>query len=155
MYTPKTTGIIPVIARYTPEGEKPVEVTSTLELTAEGPLYEPEVGLEYQGFPPEIVLFPSTVWEGRAEGIAPVNVVRIPGGLPFIPFFLYLAVVCLVWGLYVTVMYQVYRIVPNIKGRGLNLKLLPIAGMLILGGAGLVMVLILITGPYSGHVIMP
>jgi mono/diheme cytochrome c family protein len=154
-YTPKTTGYIPVIARYTPEGEKPIEAASTLELTAEVPLYETNVGLEYKGFPPDITLFPSTVWEGRAPGIAPVNVIRIPGGLPFIPFAAYLGVVCLVWGLYVFVGYQIFRVVPNTKVKGINLKLFPMAIMAVLAGAGLTMVLILITGPYSGHVILP
>jgi mono/diheme cytochrome c family protein len=154
-YTPKTTGFIPVVAQYTPDGDKPIQVTSTVELTAQYPLYESEVGIPYKGFPPDIVLFPKSVWDNRAPGIAPVTVFRIPGGLPFIPFVAYLAVIILVWSLYVNVMYQVFRIVPKDKVKGLDLRLLPMAGMAVLGGAGLLMVLILVTGPYSGHVIMP
>lgn len=154
-YTPKTTGFIPVIARYTPEGEKPIDATSTIVLTAEHELYETEVGIEYKGFPPDIVLFPKSAWETREPGIAPVTVFRIPGGLPFIPFVAYLAVIILCWSLYVTVMYQILRIVPNTKVKGLDLRLLPMAGIAVLAGAGLLMVVILVTGPYSGHVIMP
>lgn len=155
-YTPKLTGYVPIIARYTPEGEKPIEISSLIELTAQhGEFYETEVGLEYKGFPPDITLFPMSAWEPREPGLAPVTVFRIPGGLPFIPFAAYLGVVILVWSLYVTVMYQVFRIAPNTKAKGLDPRLLPMAGIGILAVVGLAMVVILITGPYSGHVIRP
>jgi hypothetical protein len=151
-----TTGFIPIVAQYTPDGGKLIETTSTVELTATQALYETEIGLPYKGFPPDLILFPSSAWDpNRAPGIAPVTVFRIPGGLPFIPFVAYLGVIILVWTLYVRVMYQIYRIVPREKVKGLDLRLLPMAGMAILAAAGLVMILVITTGPYTGSIISP
>ena len=153
-YTPQLTGNIPIVARYQPDSGKLITTIAVVNLgTAEEGFYETEVGLEYQGFPPDLVLFPESAWQPREPGIAPVTVLRIPGGLPFIPFTAYLATVILVWGLYVRVMYQVLRI-PAVGKIGSkkesNVRLVPAVGIAIIVLLATLMVSVLVKGPYSG-----
>lgn len=153
-FTSHLTGNIPVFARYQPDSGKLITTIAVVNLrTAEKRFYETEVGLEYQGFPPDLVLFPESAWQPREPGIAPVTVLRIPGGLPFIPFVAYLATIILVWILYIRVMYQVLRI-PAVGKIGSkkesNARLVPAVGMAVMVLLAVVLVLVLITGPYSG-----
>ena len=151
-FTPHLTGNIPIFARYQPDGGKLITTTAVVNLeTAEERFYETEVGLEYRGFPPDLVLFPESAWQPREPGIAPVTVLRIPGGLPFIPFTAYLLTVILVWSLYVRVMYQVLRIqvVGKIGSKKEpNARLVPAAGIAIIILVALLMVSVLVKGPY-------
>ncbi len=148
-YTTGLTGNIPIVARYQTDSRKFVTATSIARRVESEELYEPEVGLPYKGFPPDLVLFPASGWETIEPGIAPVTVIRIPGGLPFIPFMSYVGVVILVWVLFFHVMYQVFRI-PAVADRvkSPNARLLPMVGMVIIALLGIGMVLMLITGPY-------
>ena len=151
-FTSHLTGNIPVFARYQPDSGKLITAIAVVNLgTAEERFYETEVGLEYQGFPPDLVLFPESAWQPREPGIAPITVLRIPGGLPFIPFAAYLLTVILVWSLYVRVMYQVLRI--QVVGKigtkkEPNARLVPAVGIAIIILVALLMVSVLVKGPY-------
>ena len=147
-YTPKLAGYIPVVARYQTDNGKLVVATSVVAFSGSKQFYETEVGLPYKGFPPDLVLFPKSSWEHREMGTAPVTVLRIPGGLPFIPFMSYVAVVILVWGIYLRVMYLMLRIPITGKIKGPDTRLVPTVGIIIIALLGALMVFVLITGPY-------
>ena len=74
---------------------------------------------------------------------------RIPGGLPFLLLLAYVFAVILVWSLYFRVMYLVFRISSVSKIRDTNTRLGPLIGMAVMLAMATLLVLILITGPYS------
>lgn len=148
-YTPQLTGNITIDARSQTDSGKFVVATSIVRLVAGSEqLYRTEVGLPYAGFPPSLVVFPGSERQPSNSG-SPLTVLRIPGGLPFIPFMAYLVTVILVWSLFVRSMYQVL-LIPVVSKKGPNTRLVPLVGIALVVLMGAMMVLVLITGPYSG-----
>ena len=149
-YTPQIIGYIPIVAQYRDDNGDVIISNSTVHLEADyQDFYQTKVGLPYTGFPPSLTLLPYSAQQPKAPGFAPITVMEIPGGLPFIPFVSYLAVIILVWSLYLSNMYQVFRIPLSGKTQGLNARLLPLAGMGVVALVGILMVFVLVTGPYS------
>lgn len=82
-------------------------------------------------------------------GKAPMSALRIPGGLRAIPLLAYVFTIILVWGLYLRVMYLALRISLVGERRETDIRLIPLMGLAVMTGLVILLVLILITGPYS------
>jgi mono/diheme cytochrome c family protein len=124
--------------------------TAIVRLTAgSSQYYQVHVGVNDAGFPPGLVIFPGTAQAPSAPG-SPLNVLRIPGGLPFIPFVGYLLTIILVWSLYTRVVYQVLRVPYAGKVKGFSARLVPTIFIVLVVLTGAMLVFVLVTGPYSG-----
>jgi hypothetical protein len=144
-YIPQRTGEIEIMARH-----KDIETVTTVSL-AEGAknFYQAEAGLSNEVSWPEVFVGPSSALEPGEGGAAPTTGLRIPGGLPSLLLLAYVFTVILVWSLYLRVMYQIFRI-PSVTATGdINVRLVPIIGMTLMLILVTLLVLILITGPYS------
>ncbi len=144
-YTPQQIGETQIVARY-----EAVEAATTLTLTeADESFYQPETGLHFPEFGQGAFVFPESVLKPGEEGAAPLPVLRIPGGFKSLPLVVYVGAVILVWSLYLYSMYQGFRI-PIVKEiRGTDTRLVPLIGMAVMVAFVIMLVLILITGPYS------
>ncbi len=144
-YVPRQTGDIQVVARY--EGTE-TTTTVSLEESAE-PFYQAEAGLPESATIPELFVGPKSALEPSEGGAAPTTGLRIPGGLPSLLLLAYVFAVILVWSLYLRVMYQLFRI-PVVRAVGdTDTRLVPMIGMALMVALVTLLVLILITGPYS------
>ncbi len=144
-YIPRQTGDIEVVASY-----NDIETTTTISLTEKvGIFYHTESGLPHVVSWPEVFLDPNSALEAVEGGVAPTIELRIPGGLPSLLLLAYVFAVILVWSLYLRVMYQVFRIPPARQTGDINVRLIPSAGMAVMLFLVTLLVLILITGPYS------
>jgi len=83
-----------------------------------------------------------------------MTALRLPGGtLSWL--WLFVAVLMLVWGTYIFVMYQVLRI-STVKGISTsNSRVVPLVWIAVLIGLGILMVLMVITGPFSHFNLLP
>lgn len=144
-YTPRPTDEIEVVARY-----GTIETTTTVSLVESAePFYQAKAGLPDSVFLPEVFVGPKSALEPGEGGAAPTAGFRIPGGLPALLLFAYVSTVILVWSLYLRVMYQVFRISVVSKIGDTNTRLVPLLGMAVMVALVTLLVLILITGPYS------
>ncbi len=144
-YTSRQTGEIQVVARY-----EDIESTTTVSLTeSTEPFYQTEAGLPDPVPLPEIFLGPTSALEPGKEGAAPTTGLRIPGGLPSLLLLAYVFTVILVWSLYYRVWYQLFRIPIVREIEDTNTRLIPSIGMIVMVALVTLLVLILITGPYS------
>ncbi len=143
-YTPRQSGDIEVVARY-----GAIE-TATILTLAEGDehFYHPEVDLPTFGVGVHFGGSESPFEPGE-EGAAPGLSLRIPGGLTAWILTAYVLTVILVWSLYSRVMYQVFRIPIVSEIRDTNTRLVPLIGMAMMGVFVSLLVLMLITGPYT------
>jgi len=109
--------------------------------------YQAEAGLRLPSAGPRVFIGPRTATEPTI-GQAPSSALRLPGGL-FSWLWLLVMVLLLIWGVYFRVMYHVLHI-PNPLGiEGQNLRLVPRISLVIIVVLGILMVLMIITGPYS------
>ncbi len=144
-YTPRQTGDIQIVARY-----ESIETTTTVNLVESAePFYQAEAGLPPAVSLPEVFVGPKSALEPGEGATAPTTGLRIPGGLPFILLLAYVFTVILVWGLYLRVMYQLLRIPIGGEIKDTNTRLIPWIGIAVMVAFVTVLVLILITGPYS------
>jgi hypothetical protein len=143
-YTPKQTGDIEVVARY-----KTIEATATLTVAeADETIYQPEAGIHLPSPGEEVFIGPESARELGEMGKAPMSALRLPGGI--LSWLLIVAgIVALIWVTYFRAMYQVLRIPIVREIRGANTRLIPLAGLAIIVALGILLVLMLLTGPYS------
>jgi mono/diheme cytochrome c family protein len=146
-YTPRQTGDIQVVARYQGDSLKAAETTAMVTLAeADGPLYQVKAGLRSFAFGEEVLIGPKSALEpGDA---APAVAFRLPGGI-LSWLLLLVATVALIWFTYFRVLYQVFRIPIVSEMRDTNTRLVPIIGMTIVAALGFLLVLMLLTGPYT------
>ncbi len=144
-HTPRQAGEITITARA--EGIETTAAVNLLEATER--FYHPEVGLPDKTPIPEIFLGPQNALEPGENNAAPVSGLRIPGGLPLILLVSYVAAILLVWGFYFRVWYQLFRIPVVSMIRDTDTRLIPAIGLLAMVSLAALLVLIVITGPYS------
>ncbi len=148
-HTPRQTGEIPVVARYQDDDLKEVDSTTTVHLAEKSELfYQSEAGLRSSIPIPEVFIGPQSALGPGADGSAPMTGFRIPGGLSFW-LMAYVSALIMVWSLYVRVMYLVFRIPVASEITDTNTRLLPIIIATIMVGFATMLVLVLLTGPYS------
>lgn len=142
-YTPRQTGEIQIVTRY-----EAIETSTTVSLAESAePFYQTEIGISLPVPGPEIFIGPESALE-PAEGSAPLSALRLPGGTLYW-FLLLVAGVILIWATYFRVMYQAWRISTVSETEGTDTRLVPLIGMAVVVVLGTLLVLMLITGPYS------
>ena len=143
-YTPRQTGDIEVVARY-----ETIETAERLTVAeADEPLYQPEVGIRLPAPGEEVFIGPESSHELGEMVKAPMSALRLPGGI--LSWLLVVAgAVILIWVTYFRVMYQVLRIPIVSEIRDTETRFIPLAVLAIVVALGILLVLMLITGPYS------
>jgi mono/diheme cytochrome c family protein len=143
-YTPRQSGAIEVVARHgTIEAATRVSLTETDQL-----FYHPEVGIEAFAPGEEVFISIEPVLELGEGSSAPAPVFRLPTGVLAWAAPLLLTVIA-IWVTCLYVIYQVYRI-PIIQEAGdTNTRRIPAIGLVVAVVLGIMIVLMLITGPYS------
>ncbi len=146
-YTPRLAGDMQIVARH--EGES-YEAATTVTLTeADEPFYHhTEAGLQVPAPGAEVFIAPGTPLELGEGGKAPISVFRPPTGILSWLSPLLLAVMVL-WATYFYVIRQVFRIPIVTEIRGTDTRLVPLVGLAIVVMLGIMLVLMLVTGPYS------
>ncbi len=141
-YTPRQTGEVQIVARY-----EAIETSTTVSLTEAGePFYQTEAGIRLPAPGDEVFIGLRLPLEPK--GSAPIIGLRLPGGI-FSWFLLLVAAVMVIWVTYLRVMYQLLRIPIVEEIREINTRLVPLIGMAAVVALGMLLVLMLITGPYS------
>lgn len=145
-YTSRLTGEIQIVAHH--EG-KSHEIASTVNLMESGgPFYQAEAGIQFPTPGPEVFIGPGTPLELGEGGEAPITVFRPPSGVLSWLSPLLLAVMA-IWATYFYVIYQLFRIPIASEIGDTETRLVPLAGLAIVMILGILLVLMLITGPYS------
>ncbi len=144
-YTPRLTGDIQIIARY-----EAAETAIMLTLAEpDEPFYHhTEAGIKFPAPGVEVFIGPGTPLELGEGGEAPLTVFRPPSGVLSWLSPLLLTVMA-IWVTYFYVIYQVFRIPIVTEIRDTNTRLVALVGMTIVVALGIMLVLILVTGPYS------
>lgn len=143
-YSPRLTGDLEIVAR-----QGSVESGTSLSvIAAEEPQYMTEAGLHLPAPGPEVFIGPSEALELGEMGRAPLSAFRLPGGI--VSWLLILvAGIAVIWATYFFVVYQVFAIPVRREIRDTNTRLVPLVGMAVILIAGLVLVTMLLVGPYS------
>ena len=143
-YSPRLSGDLEIVARY-----ETVETVTALYSAATGePFYETEVGLHLPAPGPEIFIGPPSALSVNENGNAPTSAFRLPGGV--VSWLLILVgSVAAIWATYFYVMYQVFVIPVRREIRDTNTRLIPLMGMAAILGVAVILVTMLLTGPYS------
>jgi hypothetical protein len=110
--------------------------------------YRSKAGLEINPIGPDIFIGPKSSHQLDEMGNAPTAALRLPGGI-FSSLWLIIGALALVWVIYFTVMYNVLRIPVSGTSRVTGSRLVPVAGLVIIICLGLLMLYMVITGPYS------
>lgn len=140
-YTPREVGNIEVIARY-----DDVEGMAALNLADETTFYQAEAGIKLPAPGEEVFVGPESAVE---PGVAsPTSALRLPGGI--VSWLLLIVITVMVlWSTYFRVVYQVFRIPIREQIGDTDTRLIPSLGLAMIVVLGILLVLILITGPYS------
>ncbi|MDP3879720.1 MAG: c-type cytochrome [Dehalococcoidales bacterium] len=143
-YTPRIAGETKVVARY-----GTIEATSSLNISErEEPFYEAEAGIRLPAPGDPVFIGPESALQLGEMGQAPTSAFYLPGGV--ISWLLIVAVtVMVIWVTYFRVVYQVFRIPMANEVSEINPKLVPMAIMAFVTVMGVILVLMLLTGPYS------
>lgn len=143
-YTPRQSGERQVTARYEAN-----ETSSTIILApSDIPFYQPQVGITLPSTGEEIFIGPESARELGEGGKAPASTLRLPGGI-LSWLLLFILTVMLIWFTYVRVLYQVFRIPIVDEIEDTNTRLIPMAGIVLVVVMGILLVIMVITGPYS------
>jgi hypothetical protein len=143
-YIPRQAGEIEVLARY-----ETIEATKTVILTMAGkPFYQPEVGLEAWAPGEEEFINLPILGESEDSSSAPKLALRLPTGVLLWGTPLLLTVIA-IWVTCFYVGYQLIRIPVTQEIRDINTKLVPKIILAIIMTLGILLTLMLITGPYS------
>jgi mono/diheme cytochrome c family protein len=140
-YSPREAGETQLIARH-----EDVEASATVSLAgATTPFYHVEVGLQNVPGSREVFIGDITLGE---NGEAPRPVLRLPTSrISFLSPLLFSVVS--IWVIYFYVYYQVFSLSGARRAGVLDTRLVPLAGMVVVMMLGIVLILKLITGPYS------
>lgn len=142
-YIPRRAELTELVARY-----GAAEASTTAIVTeADKPFYHVNTGIELPTLGPKVFIGPPTATE-PTEGQAPTSALRLPGGL-LSWLLLLVGGLVLIWATYFKVMYQVLRIPVQPHTKGLNLRLVPLISLAVVFALGTLIVLMVITGPYT------
>ena len=145
-YTPRLAGDMQIIAHYGRDSH--LETTTALTLTGpDEPFYQAEAGIRLPALGEEVLIFPKSALEPE-YGSAPMTVYRLPGGILSWLLLLVVAVI-LIWGTYSLVMHQVLRIASVDDMEDTSTRLVPLIGIAAVVVLATLLVLMLVTGPYS------
>jgi hypothetical protein len=116
--------------------------------------YVTEAGIRVPSAGPQVFVGPQSARELNDMGEAPNIALRLPGGaLSWL--WLYVGVLALVWGIYLAAVFQVLRI-SSVREAAVNgSRLVPAVSLIIIVGLGLLMVFMVLTGPFSHFHLMP
>ncbi|MBI4285132.1 MAG: c-type cytochrome [Chloroflexi bacterium] len=143
-FTPREAGRLDVVARY-----KAIETVVPLNMKApEEPLYETEVGIKLPAPGKEVFIGPESAHRLRAGDLAPMTALRLPGGIGSW-LWLFIGVIMLIWSTYFRVVFQVFRIPVRREIRDIDTRFLPTIGLGMVMLLGTMLVLMIITGPFS------
>lgn len=143
-YIPRQTGDLKIVARY-----EAIETIETLTVTeAVKPFYQAEAGIRLPAPGVEVFIGPASALEPGKDGTAPMTGLRLPGGILSWLLFVVGAVI-IIWGVYALVMYRIFRIPVATEIGEINTRLVPLIGVAVVVVLGALMVLMVITGPYS------
>jgi mono/diheme cytochrome c family protein len=142
--TTRLSGDMEIAARY---GQvESIKMISVAE--PDGRFYEPEAGIHLPTVGEEVFLGPDSATVPSTIGEPPATGFRLPGGvLSWV--LLLVAAVGLSWGTYIRVLFQVFRVSTNPAGSTTETRLVPLIGMVALGAVGIMLMLMLLTGPQS------
>jgi hypothetical protein len=142
-YIPHVAGAVPISVRY-----RDIETTTAVILTeADKPFYQPEAGIRLPALGEEVLVGLESL-APEETGAAPVSVFRLPGGI-LSWLLLFTVTVMLIWATYFRVLYQVFRI-PGVTGiADIDSRRAASAGMAAVVLFGILLVLLLVTGPDS------
>lgn len=147
-FTPRSTGETTIIAKS--EG---AEASIKVQLTGSAQYYHPEVGLRLPTVGKEIFVGPASSHELSVPENAPMTALRLPGGtLSWL--LLFVGVLVLFWGAYSRILFNIFRI-SRVQSNEAKLWLVPVAGILLVLFTGTMLVLMVITGPYSHFHLSP
>ena len=150
-YTPRLAGPGEVVARY-----QSIEGRTEIELAESDTLfYQTETGLRSPPAGQDIFIGPEGAMELQGMGNAPLSALRLTGGI-FSWLLLFAGVLALIWIAYFRVMYQVYRI-PETGGvtADPSARRFPILVLVFIVVAGIIITLMVLTGPYSHFHLAP
>ncbi len=143
-YSSRQAGDIAVVAHY-----ETIEATTTLSLAeSNGPFYQPEAGIKLPGMGNDVYVGPHPTYDPGQPVDAPTGAFRLPGGI-LSWLLLIVATVILIWTTYFRVVYQIFRIPSDKDITDIDTRLIPrvILGVIVV--LGLLLVLVLLHGPYS------
>lgn len=127
--------------------------TTAIVTETDKQFYQTEAGLRLPSAGPRVFIGPLTATEPTV-GQAPSSALRLPGGL-FSWLWLLVMALLLIWSVYFRVMSQVLHIPASTGTEGQNLRLVPRISLIIIVVLGILMVLMIITGPYSHFHLQP
>lgn len=143
-YTPRQPDDIQILVRH-----EATETTTTISLLTTGePFYQAETGIKLPAPGEEVFIGPESALALGEGGEAPTSAFRLPDSI-LSWLMLFVVTVILIWATYFRVMYQLFRIPIVREIRDTDTRLVPLAGLAIIIVLGIVLVLMLITGPYS------
>ena len=149
-YTPRPTGDLELVSHFE-EVEASVPLTVTV---GDEPAYQAEAGITLPTSGQSIFIGPESAHALGEGGIAPTSAFRLPGGtLSWL--LLIVLTVMLIWFTYFRVLHQLFRIPIVSEIKDTDTRLLPRTGMVIVVIIGIVLVLMLLTGPYSHFQLLP
>ncbi|MBI4186160.1 MAG: c-type cytochrome [Chloroflexi bacterium] len=141
-YVPRQARETTVMARY-----QATETTAAVTILDGRSFYHTEAGMRLPSAGPEVFIGPRSSFE-LEMGSAPMTALRLPGGLGSW-LWLFIGVVMTIWMTYFRVFYQLFRIPIRNEMRNTNTRLVPLLGFIFVAAVGTLLVLMLLTYPYS------
>lgn len=143
-YTPRQTGELEVVA-----SSEDTETVITVNVAEHNEVsYRPEAGIHLPASGGEVFIGPKSALEPGEKGTAPTSAFRLPGGILSWLLIVVFAV-ALIWATYFRVLYQVFGIPIRREIRDADTRLVPLVGMGIVVAMGMLLLLMIATGPYS------
>ena len=141
-FTPRQVGALEITASYG-DAENKASINLLPEVV---PLYKTHAGIKFPPLAGERIIGPESAKELGGMGTAPTSGLYLGGTLPF--FLLLPLGVGLIWFTYFYVMRSVFLLAP-VSRTGASNRLVPALGMLLIAITGLVLILMVVTGPFS------
>ncbi len=143
-YTSRQTGEVELVVSH-----EDAQTVTALDIAGNNDVfYRTEAGISLPAPGGEIFVGPEPALEMGEGSTAPASALRLPNGIISWFTVLVLAVV-LIWATYFRVIYRVFGIPIRREIRETDTRLVPMAGLGIITLLGILLVLMLITGPYS------
>ncbi len=143
-YTPRQAGETDIVTRY----EAVETITMLTVAESEVPFYRPEAGISLLSAGEDVFIGPESALELEEGSTAPTSAFRLPGGI-FSWLLLVIVAVMFIWATYFRVLYQVFGIPVRGEIGDTDTRLVPLIGLVVVAALGALLVLMLITGPYS------
>lgn len=150
-YSPREVGETTLVARYHLPDERYLEARTTTTISGTSPEYVAEAGLQLPAPGVPVFIGPESAVRPGESGTAPTSAFYLPGGV--LSWLLIVVVtVGLIWATYFRVISQLFYIPPVARIQDFEAshpRLAPTVGLILIALIGLMLVLMLLTGPYS------